>query len=68
MSDIEVCSDLFCGMAAGRSNLTTEPDKIYCIDCLEGLKRLPNSCVDLIVTDPPYLIKCTRAGQCGQLK
>lgn len=37
-------------------------DKIYHGDCLEGLKQLPDSCVDLIVTDPPYLIKCTRAG------
>lgn len=39
-----------------------EINKIYHEDCLEGLKRLPDSCVDLIVTDPPYLIKCTRAG------
>lgn len=37
-------------------------DKIYHGDCLEGLKQLPDSCVDLIVTAPPYLIKCTRAG------
>lgn len=62
MNDTEFCTDLFCGMAADRSDLTTEPDKIYCMDCLEGLKRLPDSCVDLIVTDPPYLIKDTHAG------
>ncbi len=37
-------------------------DKIYHGDCLEGLKRLPDSCVDLIITDPPYLIKDTHAG------
>ena len=37
----------------------TETNKIYRMDCLEGLKRLPDSCVDLIMTDPPYLIKDT---------
>ena len=40
----------------------TETNKIYRMDCLEGLKRLPDSCVDLIMTDPPYLIKDTHAG------
>lgn len=27
---------------------------IYNIDCLEGLKEIPDGSVDLIVTDPPY--------------
>ena len=40
----------------------TETNKIYRMDCLEGLKRLPDSCVDLIMTDPPYLIKDPYAG------
>ena len=31
-----------------------ELDRIYNEDCLEGLKRLPDGCVDLIITDPPY--------------
>ena len=44
-----------------------EMDRIYCVDCLEGLKRLPDACVDLIMTDPPYLIKDTRAGGQGSL-
>lgn len=39
-----------------------ETDKIYCLDCLEGLKQLPDKSIDLIMTDPPYLIKSTRAG------
>lgn len=39
-----------------------ETNKIYCHDCLEGLKQLPDKCIDLIVTDPPYLIHNTRAG------
>ena len=30
-------------------------DKPYAImDCLEGMKQLPNKCVDLVLTDPPY--------------
>lgn len=29
---------------------------IYNEDCLEGMKRMPDKSVDLIVTDPPYLI------------
>ena len=45
----------------------TETNKIYRMDCLEGLKRLPDSCVDLIMTDPPYLIKDTHAGGHSQL-
>jgi len=31
-----------------------EINKIYNMDCLEGLKLLPDDSVDLIVTDPPY--------------
>ena len=27
------------------------------MDCLEGLKQIPDKSIDLIVTDPPYLIK-----------
>jgi site-specific DNA-methyltransferase (adenine-specific) len=31
-----------------------ETNKIYCIDCMEGLKKLPDESVDSIVTDSPY--------------
>lgn len=31
-----------------------EDNKIYNIDCLEGLKQLPEESVDLVVTSPPY--------------
>jgi len=31
-----------------------ELNKIYCGDCLEGMKQLPDNFVDLILTDPPY--------------
>jgi len=31
-----------------------ELNKIYNMDCLEGLKKLEDNSIDLIVTDPPY--------------
>ena len=31
-----------------------ELDQIYNMDCLEGMKQIPDGSVDLIVTDPPY--------------
>ena len=31
-----------------------ELNKIYCMDCLEGMKRLDNKSIDLVITDPPY--------------
>ena len=40
--------------------------RLYNEDCMEVLKRLPDNSVDLIVTDPPYLIeKCAGGGQHG---
>ena len=29
-------------------------NQIYCMDCLELLSQLPDSCISLILTDPPY--------------
>ena len=31
-------------------------NKIYNMDCLEGLKQIPDNSIDLVVTDPPYKI------------
>ena len=31
-----------------------ELNKIYCMDCLEGMKQMEDNSVDLILTDPPY--------------
>ncbi|MBI3195881.1 MAG: site-specific DNA-methyltransferase [Ignavibacteriae bacterium] len=31
-----------------------ELDRIYHMDCVLGLKQLPEQCVDLVVTSPPY--------------
>lgn len=42
--------------------MTIEPNNIYNMDCLEGMKRIPDNSVDLVVTDPPYLIETKGAG------
>jgi len=34
-----------------------ETNKTHAIDAFEGLSLLPDKCIDLIVTDPPYNIK-----------
>lgn len=36
-----------------------ELNRVYQIDCLEGMQLLPNNCIDVILTDPPYGINLT---------
>ena len=31
-----------------------ELDELYCMDCMEGLKKIPENSIDLIVTSPGY--------------
>lgn len=31
-----------------------ELNEIYCIDCVEGMKKIPDNSVDIVVTSPPY--------------
>lgn len=31
-------------------------NNIYNMDCIEGMTLMPNNCIDLIVTDPPFAI------------
>ena len=37
-------------------------NSIKCGDYLELIKEIPDKSIDLIVTDPPYLIENTKAG------
>ena len=37
-----------------QENLKMWTNTIQNIDCLDGLKKLPDRCVDLIIADPPY--------------
>ena len=39
-----------------------ELDNIYNMDCLEGMKMIPDKSIDLVVTDPPYSFKDTTGG------
>ncbi|NCD06394.1 MAG: site-specific DNA-methyltransferase [Spirochaetia bacterium] len=39
-----------------------ETNNVYCGDSYKIIKELPDKCIDLIITDPPYEIKNTRAG------
>lgn len=34
--------------------MNIEPNNIYKMDCLEGLKLIPDNSIDLVVTSPPY--------------
>ncbi len=38
----------------GRPSALLDTRVIYCGDCLEQLRRLPEQCVDLIYIDPPF--------------
>lgn len=33
-----------------------EFNKIYNMDCIEGMKYIPNNTIDLVITDPPFAI------------
>lgn len=43
-------------------------DVIYNEDCLEGMKRIPDGSIDLVVTDPPYGINLTPQRANGKFK
>jgi site-specific DNA-methyltransferase (adenine-specific) len=29
-------------------------NKVYCVDCVEGMSKIPDNSIDLVVTSPPY--------------
>ena len=37
-----------------KSTKALSVNQIYCMDCLELLSQLPDNCISLILTDPPY--------------
>jgi 16S rRNA G966 N2-methylase RsmD len=39
---------------AGKPSALLDTRVVYCGDCLEQLKNLPENCVDLIYIDPPF--------------
>ena len=46
-------------------NINELINKITLGDSLEVLKQLPDKCIDLLLTDPPYGINIARSGQVG---
>ena len=40
--------------SAGKPSSLLDTRVIYCGDCLEQLKTLPDACVDLIYIEPPF--------------
>jgi site-specific DNA-methyltransferase (adenine-specific) len=44
-------------------DIVTENVKLMFGDCLERMKEIPDDSIDLILTDPPYDIKNTKAGK-----
>jgi DNA modification methylase len=42
------------GAPAGRPSALVDTRVVYCGDCLDQLKTLPDGCVDLIYIDPPF--------------
>jgi len=43
-----------------------ELDRIYNMDCMGGVKSIPDGTIDLCVTDPPYLIETQGGGLYAQ--
>ena len=43
-------------------------NKIINADCMDILKQLPDKCIDLVLTDPPYGINVARNGKIGGRK
>src|SRR3989338_7337502 len=37
-----------------RSTLDDFLNEVICIDCVAGMKKLPDGCIDVVVTSPPY--------------
>lgn len=45
-----------------------ELDNIYNIDCMEGIFGLPSYSIDLIATDPPYVVSKSTGGTVNTIK
>jgi hypothetical protein len=52
---IEKARQMYSRRATGKN--IVDYDSILYEDCIEGMKRLPRSCVDLVIADPPFGIE-----------
>lgn len=39
--------------------------KVYCMDCMEAMRQMPNKCFDLAIVDPPYFHGPEKRGYYG---
>ena len=46
-------------------NIKDITNTVICGDCLEVMKSMPDNCVDLVLTDPPYGIGIAKSGTVG---
>ncbi|MFA7255972.1 MAG: DNA methyltransferase [Kiritimatiellales bacterium] len=42
-----------------------ELNRLYCMDCMEGMKQIPDKFFELAIVDPPYGIKINSSGRVG---
>jgi site-specific DNA-methyltransferase (adenine-specific) len=47
----------------GGDPMALELNRIYNMDCLEGMKEIEDGSIDLVITDPPYLMNHTSGSQ-----
>jgi site-specific DNA-methyltransferase (adenine-specific) len=47
--------------------MTLELNRIYNMDCLEGMREIPDKSIDLVITDPPYGIGIGGAKPFGKI-
>ena len=43
-------------------------NQVICGDCLEVMKHIPNKSIDLVLTDPPYIVGAKGRGLAGDRK
>ena len=53
---------------AGRASSLLDTRVIYCGDCLDQLRKLPDACVDVIYIDPPFNSNCNYEVFWGETK
>ena len=46
--------------------MTIELNRLYNMDCMEGMKEIPDKYFDLAIVDPPYGISITDSGRLGK--
>jgi site-specific DNA-methyltransferase (adenine-specific) len=41
-------------LSKAKLSLNIELDQVHFVDCILGMKELPESCIDLVIADPPF--------------